>query len=114
MSGLPQIPDPSGADVLAVAQRLAPVLAALSDPNRLAILLAITVRPRSVKALTEALALPQTLVSHHLKALRDARLVTVTAHGRSNVYAPCCGALGEPAGMLAALAAGRTPLAAGS
>lgn len=99
----PHSPARSIADVVAVARRLAPVLAALSDANRLAILLAITQRPRSVKELTDALGLPQTLVSHHLKALRDADLVTATAQGRSNVYALCCDALAEPARLLAAL-----------
>lgn len=88
-----------------IAHRLAPVLAALSDPNRLAILLAVTQEPRSVKALTEALDLPQTLVSHHLKALRDVGVVSVTAQGRSNIYSMCCGALAEPARLLAELSA---------
>jgi DNA-binding transcriptional ArsR family regulator len=92
-------------DLVALAGRLAPVLAALSDANRLAILLAITQQPRSVKALTEVVGLPQTLVSHHLKALRDVGLVVATARGRSNIYAMCCGVLAEPARLLASLAA---------
>lgn len=96
-------------DLKAMAQRLAPVLAALADPNRLAILLAITQAPRSVKALTDALDLPQTLVSHHLKALRDAQVVSVTAQGRSNIYSMCCGALTEPARLLVALSASNAP-----
>ena len=99
----------SDADVVAVAGRLAPVLAALSDPNRLAILLAITRGPCSVKGLTEQVGLPQTLVSHHLKALRDVGLVTVAAQGRSNIYTMCCAALAEPARLLAMLAAGAPP-----
>ncbi|GAA4607298.1 DNA-binding transcriptional ArsR family regulator [Actinoplanes octamycinicus] len=101
----------SATDVVAAAGRLAPVLAALSDPNRLAILLAITQQPRSVKGLTDAVRLPQTLVSHHLKTLRDTGLVTVAAHGRSNIYTLCCAPLAEPARLLATLAAG-DPLAA--
>jgi hypothetical protein len=76
--------------VLAIADRLAPVLSALSDLNRLAILLAISQQPRSVKGLTDAVGLPQTLVSHHLRALRDSGLVTAAAQGRSNVYTLCC------------------------
>jgi DNA-binding transcriptional ArsR family regulator len=93
------------ADLTAVAARLAPLLAALSDPNRLAILLAITRESRSVKGLTEVVGLPQTLVSHHLKALREAGLVEATARGRSNIYSMCCDALAEPARLLATLAA---------
>jgi DNA-binding transcriptional ArsR family regulator len=92
-------------DVVDVARRLAPVLAALSDPNRLAILLAITRQARSVKDLMDLLGLSQTLVSHHLKALRDTGLVTVSAQGRSNIYTVCCAPLAEPARLLAALAA---------
>jgi DNA-binding transcriptional ArsR family regulator len=99
------------ADVVAIAERLAPVLAALSDPNRLAILLAVTQQPRSVKGLTDAVGLPQTLVSHHLKALRDTGLVAVAAQGRSNIYSLCCAALAEPARLLANLAAGNPPAA---
>lgn len=95
--------------MLAVARRLAPVLAALSDANRLAILLAVTRRPRSVKGLTEVVGLPQTLVSHHLKALREVGLVTVAAQGRSNIYTMCCAALTEPARLLATLAGGNPP-----
>jgi DNA-binding transcriptional ArsR family regulator len=101
----------TGGDVVAIAARLAPVLAALSDPNRLAILLAITRQPSSVKALAETVGLPQTLISHHLKALRDSGLVTVAAEGRSNIYALCCGVLAEPARLLASLAAGDAPTA---
>lgn len=102
----PQCPSTIGptADIPAIATRLAPVLAALSEPNRLAILLAITQQARSVKELTAVVRLPQTLVSHHLKALREVGLVSVTAMGRSNIYAPCCGTLAEPARLLAALA----------
>jgi DNA-binding transcriptional ArsR family regulator len=101
----------SRTDVVAIAERLAPVLAALSDPNRLAILLAITHQPRSVKGLTDAVGLPQTLVSHHLKALRDTGLVTAAAQGRSNIYTLCCAPLAEPARLLATLAAGDPPAA---
>ncbi len=96
-------------DIVALAGRLAPVLAALSDPNRLAILLAITTAPRSVKGLTDALGIPQTLVSHHLKALRDVGLVRATAQGRSNIYSMCCDVLTEPARLLATLACGTPP-----
>lgn len=99
----------AGADVREAARRLALVLAALSDPNRLAILLAITQRPRAVKELMEVVGLSQTLVSHHLKALRDAGLVSSTMRGRSNIYAMCCDALAEPARLLSTLAAGDPP-----
>ena len=64
----------------------------------------MTERDRSVVDLTAVTGLPQTLVSHHLKSLRDNGLVTVTARGRSNVYSLCCAAVADPLEMLAALA----------
>jgi DNA-binding transcriptional ArsR family regulator len=91
-------------DPIELARRLAPVMKALSDENRLAILLAVAQQDRSVTELTAATGLAQTLVSHHLKSLRDNGLVTVTAHGRSNVYSLCCAAVADPLEMLAALA----------
>ena|SRR5450631_182974 len=90
-------------DPIELARRLAPVMKALSDENRLAILLAIAERDRSVVDLTTVTGLPQTLVSHHLKSLRDNGLVAVTAHGRSNIYSLCCAAVADPLEMLAAL-----------
>lgn len=90
-------------DPLELARRLAPVMKALSDENRLAILLAIAQQDRSVTDLMAVTGLGQTLVSHHLKSLRDNGLVTVTARGRSNVYSLCCAAVADPLEMLAAL-----------
>lgn len=102
-------------DPIELARRLAPVMKALSDENRLAILLAVAGRDHSVVELTAATGLSQTLVSHHLKSLRDTGLVTVTAHGRSNVYSLCCAAVADPLEMLAALTKDpTTPLTDGS
>ena len=86
------------------ARALAPVMKALSDENRLAILLAVADRPRSVVELSEATGLGQTLVSHHLKTLRETGLVSVRPQGRSNVYSVCCDAISEPIELLARLA----------
>lgn len=88
------------------ARTLAPRLKALSDPNRLHLLLLLADGPRSVRELTELSGMSQTLVSHHLAPLRDQGLVTVTPQGRSNVYALCCEALAGPVRLLATLAAG--------
>jgi DNA-binding transcriptional ArsR family regulator len=90
-------------DPIELARRLAPVMKALSDENRLAILLAVAARDHSVTELTAMTGLSQTLVSHHLKSLRDHGLVTVTAQGRSNIYSLCCLAVAEPLGQLVAL-----------
>jgi DNA-binding transcriptional ArsR family regulator len=90
------------------ARRIAPVLKALSDQNRLTILLAVSDRASSVTELMAATGLGQTLVSHHLKSLRDNGLVVATPVGRSNVYSLCCEAVAEPIALLSALARSNT------
>ena len=87
------------------ARLLAPQLKALSDANRLHLVLLLAEAPRSVRELTELSGMGQTLVSHHLIPLREHGLVTVTAKGRSNVYSLCCEALAGPVKLLATLAA---------
>jgi len=90
-------------DRVTQAHRLVPVLKALAEENRLAILLTLADGEQSVTDLTHALGLSQTLVSHHLKALRETGLVSVTPRGRSNVYSMCCDVLAEPVRLLAAI-----------
>lgn len=86
------------------AREIAPVLKALSDENRLAILLAVADRESSVAELVETTGLGQTLVSHHLKSLREAGLVVATPMGRRNVYSLCCEAMAQPVALLSTLA----------
>ncbi|MCC3763440.1 metalloregulator ArsR/SmtB family transcription factor [Glycomyces sp. TRM65418] len=85
------------------ARDLAPQFKALADENRLAIVMLLSERARTVRELTEATGLAQTLVSHHLAPLRELGLVTVTPKGRSNVYALCCDAFSAPMRALAGL-----------
>ena len=80
------------------------MLKALSDENRLMILLAVADRESSVSELVATTGLGQTLVSHHLKSLRDNGLVLATPVGRSNVYSLCCDAVAEPIALLSTLA----------
>ena len=54
---------------------------ALSDENRLRILLNISNGKKSVSRIVEELELSQPLVSHHLKELRRALLVEVERNG---------------------------------
>jgi DNA-binding transcriptional ArsR family regulator len=95
---------PTKATPAARAREIAPVLKALSDENRLTILLAVADRESSVTELMSATGLSQTLVSHHLKTLRENGLVTATPVGRSNVYSLCCDAIAEPIALLSMLA----------
>lgn len=89
---------------VATARRLAPLLKAIADEHRLAILFLLAERQCTVVELTAELGIGQTLASHHLKALRDAGLVAATPVGRSNVYAMCCDAVAEPVRYLAGIA----------
>lgn len=62
-------------------QTLAFLAKALSDENRLRILLSVSNGKKSVSQVVEELGLSQPLVSHHLKELRRALLVEVERNG---------------------------------
>jgi DNA-binding transcriptional ArsR family regulator len=62
-------------------QTLAFLTKALSDENRLRILLSISNGKKSVSRIVEELNLSQPLISHHLKELRRALLVEVERNG---------------------------------
>jgi DNA-binding transcriptional ArsR family regulator len=61
-------------------------LRALGNEERLLIVLWLAGGTRSVRELEQATGLSQSLVSYHLRELRQAALVTASAHGRSNRY----------------------------
>lgn len=65
---------------------LAKLFKILGDANRLRILFAIGRGERSVSEIIEATELPQTLVSFHLRVLRDAGMVTTNRHGAFIYY----------------------------
>jgi DNA-binding transcriptional ArsR family regulator len=69
-----------------LAATWAPVLQALGNPERLLITLWLAGTISSVRDLEHVTGLSQSLVSYHLRALREAGLVTATAHGRANLY----------------------------
>lgn len=60
---------------------------ALSDPNRRAILSLVRSRRCAVGEIADALGLSQQIVSHHLKVLRVAGLVTGTRSGTRHLFA---------------------------
>lgn len=70
---------------LAAAAQVAPVLAALGDTTRLAILTHLRGGEHRVGELADHLGLAQSTVSQHLGVLREAGLITTHAHGRSRV-----------------------------
>jgi ArsR family transcriptional regulator len=59
---------------------------ALADPKRILILYALAEGPRNVTELTEALRVPQSTVSRHLKVLRERELVAAERSGATVEY----------------------------
>ena len=66
---------------------LAETFRLLGDPTRLKILMFCLDGPKSVGAIADGLDISQTLVSHHLRLLRGARLVTSERHAKYVFYA---------------------------
>jgi ArsR family transcriptional regulator len=74
------------------AARYAAVLKALADPHRLRMLSIIAAQPAAdplcVCEIEGEFGLSQPTISHHLKVLREAGLVSVTKRGLWHYYAP--------------------------
>ena len=83
------------------------VLRALADPNRLRIFCALRRSERCVRDLVDSEKLAQPLVSHHLRVLERAGLVTARRAQGYTLYAV------DPAGMAVARATVSTLLDAG-
>jgi ArsR family transcriptional regulator len=58
----------------------------LADANRLAIIDALLQQESSAGTLSETLTIEQTLLSHHLKVLREAGFVTSRREGKNIIY----------------------------
>jgi len=86
------------------AEKLAATLKAIAEPNRLR-LVSLVAAGEGAEAcvcdLTETLGLTQPTVSHHLKVLVDAGLLTREQRGRWAYYRLVPGALDALAGLLA-------------
>ena len=72
------------------AQLLVPTLSALSDENRLTILLTLAETSMTNRQLHEATGMSQALVSYHLAALPKAGLVDSEPMGRATLNSVCC------------------------
>ncbi len=127
MSALLSAPDAVSADVddccAAPAQsplsakeaaRHAALLKALADPHRLRILAILASQPPAdplcVCDVESAFELSQPTISHHLRVLREAGLLTVTKRGLWHYYAAIPGALAPVRNLMAALEADTTAL----
>ncbi|MDQ7978773.1 metalloregulator ArsR/SmtB family transcription factor [Paraburkholderia sp. SARCC-3016] len=85
-SAVPSIPADSP---LSSDERVVPVadlFRLLGDPTRLRIVLACANEPRPVGVIAESLGLSQSLVSHHLRLLRAARVVRAERMGKQVFY----------------------------
>ncbi|MCU0946048.1 MAG: metalloregulator ArsR/SmtB family transcription factor [Rubritepida sp.] len=65
---------------------LAEMFRLMSDPTRLKIILACLDEPASVGAMADRLEISASLVSHHLRLLRAARLLQADRRGRQVFY----------------------------
>jgi ArsR family transcriptional regulator, arsenate/arsenite/antimonite-responsive transcriptional repressor len=85
------------------AEQVARRLKALADPSRLRLLSLLLTAPDGEVCtcdLTEPLGLAQPTVTHHLKKLADAGLVTGERRGTSTFYRAQADALEQVAGLL--------------
>ncbi len=64
----------------------ATILKVLADETRLAVVEQLLAGPKTVSGINESLGVEPTLLSHHLKALREAGIVTGTRDGRYVSY----------------------------
>lgn len=86
-----------------IAASWAPTLRALGNEERLLIALWLAGGSRSVRELEQVTGMSQSLVSYHLRELREAGVVTAAAEGRSNRYRLCCADLDEVASLIGTL-----------
>ncbi len=70
-----------------VVQLHAQICAGLADPSRILILYELSQAPRNVTELATNLKMRQSLVSRHLKVLRDRGMVQTERHGTTVEYA---------------------------
>jgi DNA-binding transcriptional ArsR family regulator len=73
----------------AMAEQLAEIFRALSDPTRVRLVSALSVGELAVWELTELLGITQAAVSHQLRFLRFLKLVKARKLGKSTLYSLC-------------------------
>ena len=69
------------------AARVAELFQAMSDPRRVRILFALQQGEVSVGAIAEQVGISESAVSHHLRGLRQLRIVSARKDGRTVFYA---------------------------
>ena len=71
---------------LEVMESCASMLKVLADETRLTVVRQLLDGPRHVHELNEAMGAEQSLLSHHLKVLRDAGIVEARRDGKAVLY----------------------------
>lgn len=79
------------------AQGCAAKLKALADGTRLAVVEALMEKPRHVGELVELIGVEQSLLSHHLRVLREIGLIEAARDGKAVLYSLAPGVEGAPA-----------------
>ncbi|MGH3437580.1 MAG: ArsR/SmtB family transcription factor [Sciscionella sp.] len=79
-------PEPANVGPATTLAAAGDLLRALAAPIRIAIVLQLRDSERCVHELVEALAVPQPLISQHLRVLKSAGVVHGERHGREVVY----------------------------
>ena len=69
-----------------VAAQVAELFSALSDTSRIRIIAALTQNEKNVSALAEMVGISESAVSHHMRQLRQMRLVRARKDGRYVFY----------------------------
>jgi DNA-binding transcriptional ArsR family regulator len=69
-----------------VAQLHAEICGGLAEPNRILILYELSSGAKNVSELCTTLNMPQSLVSRHLKILRERSMVSAERHGTVVIY----------------------------
>jgi ArsR family transcriptional regulator len=75
-----------GVSILSAKLTCAEKLKVLADRTRLAVMEYLMEQPSHVGPLVDALDVEQSLLSHHLKVLREAELVVGTRDGKAVLY----------------------------
>ena len=71
---------------LNIVESCADILKVLADDTRLAVVRQLMTGPKHVGELNEPLDVEQSLLSHHLKVLKDAGLVEAERDGKAVLY----------------------------
>ena len=62
------------------------ICSAISEPNRILLLYAVSEKPRNVNALADAVGIRQSAASRHLKVLKERGLIHANRDGASVIY----------------------------